>query len=97
MLSTSTCLRSQRWKASICPFVDFVVIHSSELLRKMGATQAFKILSFFFSDSSFFQVCSVVFIASSVRIFLRLMSCSVSKSDPKYLHVFQSGVPFLVT
>ena len=92
-----TCLRSRLWKASICPMVVFVVVQSSELLRKIGAMQALKILSFFLIDRGLFQMFCMVFMDSRVSIFLLLMSWLVSKSEPKYLQFFHSDVPFRVT
>ena len=71
------------------------MVQSSEFAKKIGAMQALKILHFMLLLILLLHILFMVFMASKAKIFRLVISFSVSKSDPRYLHaVHHLSSPF---
>ena len=91
------CLRSLLWKQSIFLSIPPCTVQSSEFAKKIGAMQALKILHFMLPLILLLHILFMIFMASKAKIFLLVMSFSVSKSDPRYLHVAYLSSPLFFT
>ena len=89
------CLRSLLWKQSILLSNPPCTVQSSEFSKKIGALQALKILHLMLL--LILYILFMVFMAFSAKIFLLVISFSVSKSDPRYLHAVHLSSPLFFT
>ena len=70
---------------------------NSEFAKKIGAVQALKILHFMLLLILLLHILFMVFMASNAKMLLLVISFSVSKSDPRYLHAVHLSSPLFFT
>ena len=80
-LIVRACLRSLLWKQSILLSSPPSTVQRSEFAKKIGAMQALKIIHSMLLLISILHILFMVFMASKTKIFLLVISFSVSKSD----------------